>query len=71
MTEAQESRRWLIGICITVCFGLFGVVMALLAYTDRTKRSAPAAAPAIAAPERGAAPSGSGRGKDHGKDRGR
>jgi hypothetical protein len=40
---ARDGRRWLIGIVISVAFGLFSVVMALLSYSERTK---PAAAPA-------------------------
>lgn len=42
---ATADRRWLIGIAITLFFGLFGVVMALLSYSDRTKPSAPALTP--------------------------
>lgn len=40
--EARDNRRWLIGVCISVAFGLFGVVMALLSYSRRTP-PAPAA----------------------------
>jgi hypothetical protein len=34
--DARDNRRWLIGVCISVAFGLFGVVMALLSYSHRT-----------------------------------
>jgi len=42
--EARDNRRWLIGVGISVSFGLFGVVMALLAYSERTKSPAQPAA---------------------------
>lgn len=42
--DARDSRRWLIGLGISVGFGLFGVVMALLAYFERTTASAAPAA---------------------------
>lgn len=67
-----EHRRWLIGIGISVLFGLFGVVMALLNYSGRAKpATAPAgpaapgaaAAPAAVAPERG-----HGHGKGHDRE---
>jgi hypothetical protein len=35
--DAKDNRRWLIGIGISVAFGLFGVVMALLSYADRIR----------------------------------
>jgi len=40
-----EQRRWLIGLLISVSFGLFGVVMALLIYAGRSK-----APPTVVAP---------------------
>jgi len=43
-SDATENRRWLIGISISIVFGIFGVVMALLSYSERTK---PAGAPAV------------------------
>jgi len=39
--DVRDGRRWLIGLGISLAFGLFGVVMALLAYSERTKASAP------------------------------
>lgn len=42
--DARDSRRWLIGVGISVAFGLFGVVMALLAYSERTRSPAQPAA---------------------------
>jgi hypothetical protein len=49
--DARDNRRWLIGVGISVAFGLFGVVMALLSYAHRTSPATPraAAAPAPAA----------------------
>ena len=35
--DAPENRRWLIGIAISLFFGIFGAVMAWLSYSDRTK----------------------------------
>jgi hypothetical protein len=50
--DARDNRRWLIGVGISVAFGIFGVVMALLSYAHR---SSPAAAPgAHTPPSRGA-----------------
>jgi hypothetical protein len=46
--DARDNRRWLIGVAISVAFGLFGVVMALLTYSHRTSRT-PSAAPTPAA----------------------
>jgi hypothetical protein len=46
--DARDNRRWLIGVGISVGFGLFGVVMALLSYSQRTT-SPSASAPAPAA----------------------
>lgn len=50
--DARDSRRWLIGVGISLAFGLFGVVMALLAYSEQNKASAPPAAqtPAVKKP---------------------
>jgi hypothetical protein len=45
--DARDRRRWLIGLGISVAFGLFGVVMTLLAYSERTR---PSAQPAAHAP---------------------
>lgn len=76
-----DHRRWLIGIAITVAFGLFSAAMAWLNYAERTKDlppqqrpSAPAAGavggPAPAAPAGDPAPRdrGNGNGKGRGKD---
>jgi hypothetical protein len=51
--HARDNRRWLIGIGISVVFGLFSMVMALLSYFARTKPTLPPARRAPAA--RGAA----------------
>jgi len=47
-SEARDHRRWLIGLGITLAFGMFGVIMALLSYSQRTPPgvSAPARSPA-------------------------
>jgi len=47
-----EHRRWLIGLGISVSFGLFGAVMAWLSYSARTRPSAPAAVQ-VSAPSNG------------------
>ncbi len=57
--DARDNRRWLIGVGISIAFGLFGVVMALLSYSHRPSSTvAPAAhVPATrAASERGHEP---------------
>jgi hypothetical protein len=52
--DARDNRRWLIGVGISVAFGLFGVVMALLSYADRSR---PSLGPATnAAAKRGSEP---------------
>jgi hypothetical protein len=52
--DARDNRRWLIGLGISVAFGLFGVVMALLSYAERLR---PAVGPATNAPaKRGSEP---------------
>lgn len=48
--DGREHRRWLIGLGISLIFGLFGVVMALLSYSQKTNRSAPAEVNAPPAP---------------------
>jgi len=50
--DASRDRRWLIGICISLFFGLFGAVMTLLSYWDRSQPRAPA----LVAPTNVAAP---------------
>jgi hypothetical protein len=52
--DARDNRRWLIGVGISVAFGLFGVVMALLSYSRHTP--AAATAPAARGPAAGTAP---------------
>jgi hypothetical protein len=42
LAAARDARRWLIGVSISVVFGLFGVAMALLRYMERTTPAAPA-----------------------------
>jgi hypothetical protein len=45
----HESRRWAIGIAVSIFFGVFSAVMAFLSYADRTKPAAPGVrAPAAA-----------------------
>ncbi len=50
---ARENRRWFIGIAISVSFGLFGVVMALLSYSHASE---PSGAPVVRPPVSGSAP---------------
>jgi hypothetical protein len=64
-TRAPEGRRWLIGISISIVFGLFGVVMALLSYSQKAKDPASPAATSTVAPPPAEAPGGHGRGKNH------
>ena len=63
--DAPEQRRWLIGIGISLLFGIFGVVMALLSYWERTKASAPPAGAVTAAPRTKATPATRERGRRH------
>lgn len=52
--DARDNRRWLIGVGVSVAFGLFGVVMALLSYAERIR---PSVGPATNAPaKRGSEP---------------
>jgi hypothetical protein len=41
--ETRDNRRWLIGIVISIVFGLFSMLMALLGYFADTKPTAPPA----------------------------
>lgn len=73
--SAPEHRRWLIGVGISIFFGLFGVVMALLTYSDRGKPPPPpAAATAVpraeppSPPDNPASSPGRGKGKGHGRE---
>ncbi len=52
--EKAQKRRWMIGIAITVFFGLFGSVIAFLSYNERTESSP--------------SPAGHGRGKSRNRD---
>jgi hypothetical protein len=63
-SEARDHRRWLVGLGITLVFGLFGMVMALLSYFARTPPGA--ASPARAAPHAEPAKHTRGR-RDHDK----
>lgn len=46
---ALADRRWLIGIAISLVFGIFGAVMAVLSYTERNDAPAPRPGPAAPA----------------------
>lgn len=67
---AAANRRWIITICVSLVFGIFGAVMALLSYSGRAApapaamTAAPAAAPAAPDPD----PTARGRGKKHGRE---
>ena len=78
--EARADGRWLIGIGITLIFGIFGAVMAVLSYSNKANDRDPPAAPAAVAPATVApgavapgggeapaspAPRGHGKGKKH------
>lgn len=65
--DARASRRWMIGILITVVFGAFGVVMAVLSYMDRD-RPAPAGA-SSPSPSREREPRDKGKGNNGKHDR--
>lgn len=41
---ARDGRRWLIGVSISVVFGLFGALMALLGYLEGASPARPAGA---------------------------
>jgi hypothetical protein len=55
-SDTRAHQRWLIGLGITVAFGLFGAVMAVLAYSGATRAPSrgpsrsPAAIPGLRAP---------------------
>ncbi|CAN5923084.1 hypothetical protein BH11MYX4_BH11MYX4_18290 [soil metagenome] len=67
--HAADQRRWLIGIGISVAFGLFGVVMTLLSYSGRSKPDAtPAATVVHAAPGAPPAKALHDKGKGHGRE---
>jgi hypothetical protein len=51
-----EHRRWLIGVGISIVFGLFGAVMAWLSYAAKNPQSQPA--PARVTPANGDANQG-------------
>ncbi|MDQ3368835.1 MAG: hypothetical protein M3680_25710 [Myxococcota bacterium] len=68
-TDAAAKRRWMIGIILSLMFGLFGAVMAWLNYAARTKSAAtrgarPTAEPASTPDPAPRAPPGQGKGKD-------
>jgi hypothetical protein len=50
--SADTDRRWIIGIGISLVFGVFGAVMSLLAYHDRDKPPSQLSAPAATATTR-------------------
>jgi hypothetical protein len=54
--DARDNRRWLIGVGISLVFGLFSVVMALLSYSTRAKPSGPPATNASPTPGAAAEP---------------
>ena len=66
--DRTANRRWMIGLVISLVFGIFGAVMALLSYMDkdgpttiyRNRKSppaAPSAAPGASPPAAAPAPS--------------
>lgn len=68
-SSTLTDRRWLIGIGITLAFGIFGVVMSILSYSDRNASPAPLAAPTVTAgPTAPAGPTPKSHGKGHGHE---
>jgi hypothetical protein len=63
--RSPESRRWLIGVAISIVFGVFGAVMALLSYAHRTAAPDGAAAPAPSPAAAGDDNASRGRGRKH------
>jgi hypothetical protein len=57
--DSRDSRRWQIGVAISVVFGLFGVLMAILNYSPRT--------PAASGEASGASGAKTPAAEDHGK----
>jgi hypothetical protein len=53
--DVRANRRWLIGITITLVFGMFGAVMAILAYTNTLQPAARTSRPAVSRPKAGSA----------------
>jgi hypothetical protein len=41
LAAARDARRWLIGVSISVVFGVFGMVMALLGYLEGSRPAPP------------------------------
>jgi hypothetical protein len=66
--DGGANRRWFIGIGISLVFGLFGAVMALLSYADRTTPPARPAVTVVAPAAAPAPPAQRGRGKGHGRE---
>ena len=50
-TALDDHRRWLIGIVITILFGLFSMIMTLVSYNASRGSPAPPETPAAIAPE--------------------
>ena len=70
--DARANRRWLIGIGITLAFGIFGAVMAILGYSSKSTEPAAGPAATAAADAPAATPGGGGGGegpapRGHGK----
>ncbi len=41
--ETRDHRRWLVGVGISLVFGIFSMVMALLSYSERSEPAGPSA----------------------------
>ena len=65
--DARDNRRWFIGVGISLVFGLFSMVMALLSYSAGTRPTTP---PAAKTPAERSAAEPAERGKARGGRRG-
>lgn len=64
----REDRRWLIGIGITIIFGLFGAIMTWLSYDARANALAPLSRPAAVVPAPAPLPTREPHHKGHGRE---
>jgi hypothetical protein len=71
-SEASAHRRWIIGIAISVVFGTFGAVMAVLAYRNASSHTRAGGATETVSPRGSTAPAAPApEPPGHGKGRGK